>query len=43
MGASTPKRRKNKVITDECLLKLWKRYCLFVHIFIEFLFVLRLH
>ncbi|CAF4377227.1 unnamed protein product, partial [Rotaria sordida] len=26
MGAPTPKRRKNKVITDECLIKLWQRY-----------------
>ncbi|CAF0894833.1 unnamed protein product [Didymodactylos carnosus] len=26
MGASAPKRRKNKVITDECLMKLWQRY-----------------
>jgi hypothetical protein len=26
MGAPTLKRRKNKVITDECLMKLWKRY-----------------
>ncbi|CAF3916162.1 unnamed protein product [Rotaria magnacalcarata] len=26
MGAPTPKHRKNKVVTDECLMKLWKRY-----------------
>ncbi|CAF3924505.1 unnamed protein product [Rotaria magnacalcarata] len=26
MGAPAPKRRKNKVITDECLIKLWQRY-----------------
>ncbi|CAF3767293.1 unnamed protein product [Rotaria socialis] len=26
VGAPTPKRRKNKVVTDECLMKLWKRY-----------------
>ncbi|CAF1374204.1 unnamed protein product, partial [Rotaria sordida] len=26
MGALTPKHRKNKVITDECLIKLWQRY-----------------
>ncbi|CAF1382091.1 unnamed protein product [Didymodactylos carnosus] len=26
MGAPAPKRRKNKVITDECLMKLWQRY-----------------
>ncbi|CAF4342082.1 unnamed protein product [Rotaria sp. Silwood2] len=26
IGAPTPKRRKNKVITDECLIKLWQRY-----------------
>jgi hypothetical protein len=26
MGAPTPKRRKNKVITDECLMKFSKRY-----------------
>ncbi|CAF1390647.1 unnamed protein product [Rotaria sordida] len=26
LGASTPKRRKNNVISDECLMKLWQRY-----------------
>ncbi|CAF4729720.1 unnamed protein product, partial [Rotaria socialis] len=26
MEAPTPKRRKNKVITDECLIKLRQRY-----------------
>ncbi|CAF3591414.1 unnamed protein product [Rotaria socialis] len=26
MGAPAPKWRKNKVITDECLIKLWQRY-----------------
>ncbi|CAF1562887.1 unnamed protein product [Adineta ricciae] len=26
MGGSAPKRRKNKVITDECFIKLWQRY-----------------
>ncbi|CAF3076742.1 unnamed protein product [Rotaria sp. Silwood2] len=26
MGAPSPKRRKNKVIIDECLIKLWQRY-----------------
>ncbi|CAF4148080.1 unnamed protein product, partial [Rotaria sp. Silwood1] len=26
MGAPTPKRRKNKVITDESLIKLCQRY-----------------
>ncbi|CAF0913176.1 unnamed protein product [Didymodactylos carnosus] len=26
MRAPTPKCRKNKVITDECLMKLWQRY-----------------
>ncbi|CAF1154141.1 unnamed protein product [Didymodactylos carnosus] len=26
MGAPAPKRRKNKVITDKCLMKLWQRY-----------------
>ncbi|CAF1648627.1 unnamed protein product, partial [Didymodactylos carnosus] len=26
MGAPARKRRKNKVITDECLMKLWQRY-----------------
>ncbi|CAF1649270.1 unnamed protein product [Didymodactylos carnosus] len=25
-GSSAPKRRKNKIITDECLVKLWQRY-----------------
>ncbi|CAF1236699.1 unnamed protein product [Rotaria magnacalcarata] len=26
MGAPAPKRPKSKVITDECLIKLWQRY-----------------
>ncbi|CAM4740257.1 unnamed protein product [Rotaria magnacalcarata] len=26
MGAPTPKRRQNKLVTDECLMKLWERY-----------------
>ncbi|CAF3081582.1 unnamed protein product, partial [Rotaria sp. Silwood2] len=26
LGAPTPKRRKNNVISEECLMKLWKRY-----------------
>ena len=26
LGAPTPKRRKNNVISDECLMKLWQRY-----------------
>ncbi|CAF1563455.1 unnamed protein product, partial [Adineta ricciae] len=25
-GAPTPKRRQNKLVTDECLMKLWERY-----------------
>ncbi|CAF1398945.1 unnamed protein product [Didymodactylos carnosus] len=25
-GAPAPKRRKNKIITDECLMELWQRY-----------------
>ncbi|CAF2879008.1 unnamed protein product [Rotaria sp. Silwood2] len=25
-ASPTPKRRKNKVITYECLIKLWQRY-----------------
>ncbi|CAF1155459.1 unnamed protein product [Rotaria sordida] len=26
LGAPTPKRRKNNLISDECLMKLWNRY-----------------
>ncbi|CAF1197380.1 unnamed protein product [Didymodactylos carnosus] len=26
MGAPAPKRRRNKVITEECLMKLWQHY-----------------
>ncbi|CAF5078729.1 unnamed protein product [Rotaria magnacalcarata] len=26
MGAPASKRPKNKVVTDECLIKLWQRY-----------------
>ncbi|CAF4068599.1 unnamed protein product [Rotaria magnacalcarata] len=26
MGAPASKRRKNKVMTEECLIKLWQRY-----------------
>ena len=26
MGAPTPKRRKNKVVTDKYWMKLWTRY-----------------